>query len=209
MLWLTMLWGCGPARLSGEVDGHRVSGARDAVYDTYSLELGPFDWDFVAITIASFPDACDLIDDISEAYEGSCEDRCEEIVAISEEHGLRDDEYWTFSMLVNVSDGDEGEFDYESDTSNIEDEEFAATFSRWDGRQLTDRSACEEACEDGELLDPDDEQGEDGTLEITRAEGEVFSGRFDVDLGGDEGARGGFDARPCNTEDWILAGWSF
>ena len=205
-LLLTMLWGCGPASLSGQVDGERVGGARDAVYDTYSLDFGPFgELEFALVVLTSFPEACEVVEEYSEAARGGdCEERCEAIVAVSEEYGLRDERYWTFSMTVNVSDGEEGVFDYETDTSSVEDEEFYGVFSSWDGRALQDQAACEEACEDGELLDPSDEEGEDGELEITRADGETLSGRFDVDLGGDERVRGGFDARPCDTEEWIF-----
>jgi hypothetical protein len=201
-----LVCGCGPASLSGEVGGDRVGGARDAIYDTLSLDfggLGELELAFVFLT--DFPEACDVIDAYSDAFEFDCEERCEEILSVSERYGLDAESYWSFSMTVNVTDGDEGEFDYEEDSQAIEDGEFgAAVFSAWDAVQLQDAAECEAACAEGELFAPSDTAGEDGTLELTGTEDDVMSGRFEVDLGGDEGVSGSFDARPCDTEDWIF-----
>ena len=201
-LLFTVLWGCGPASLSGEVDGGRVGGARDAVFDTYSLDLGPFgELDYAVVVLTDFADACEVLEAYTDAFEGDCEERCEGYVDVTEEFGLGAESYWSFSMTLNVSDGEEGEFDLDTE---LGDGEFVASFSSWDARPLQDQDSCEESCKDNELFDADEEEGEDGRVEITRAETDLMSGRFDVELGGDEGLGGSFDARPCDTEDWAF-----
>jgi hypothetical protein len=205
LLMFTTMYGCGPASLSGEVDGERVGGARDALYDTYSLDLGPFgDYAFAFVFVTDFADACEVVASYSDAFAFGCEERCEEILEVSERHGLDDESYWSFAMTVNISDGEVGEFDYETDLAGIEENEFSGSFSSWAGGPLQDPSLCESACEDGALFESDDEVGEGGQLEITNFDGEILSGRFEVDLGDDEGLSGSFDAHPCDTEDWIF-----
>lgn len=193
------LVGCGPAALHGAIDGEPVGGARDAFYDTVGVDLGPLgEYELLIVMLTDFADGCEVIEELSEAGGPGCDERCEDVVDVAEDHGLRGDRFWSTTFSVNTSDGVDREFDYDSDLS---DGEFTASFSAWEGAPLQDPAICEDSCEDGELLVADTEDGEKGELELAQ-DGEILRGRFDVGFGGDDGARGSFAARPCDMAEW-------
>lgn len=199
-LVLLSLVGCGPASLHGTIDGERVGGARDAFYDTVGVDLGPLgEYELLVVMLTDFADGCEVIEAFAEANEPSCEERCEEILGISEDFRLGGDRFWGTTFSVNTSDGIDGRFEHDGD---LGEGEFTSSFSLWDGEPLRDADACEDACEDGELLVADVENGEDGELELEQ-DGDVIVGRFDVSYGGDEGMKGSFVAQPCDMGEWL------
>jgi hypothetical protein len=201
-LSLALLAGCSPVRVGGQIDGEGIGGARDAIWDTLSVELGPLSYEVTTIVVTDFPDACATYRAFFEAArsEFGCEDVCEEYVGVAEERGLTRDAYWATLLVVNTSDGRSGTFDLDAD---LQQGEFEATFNGYDGAPLQEPAACEDTCEDGELLVPDTEAGEDGELEL-EADGDLLRGQFTLSFGGDDGLDGRFVAEPCDMGEWFF-----
>jgi hypothetical protein len=196
--------GCSPANVGGEIDGERIGGARDAIYDTLGVDFGPFgEYELLVVILTDFSDACETYDAFYDAAgdEWDCDDRCERYLEIADEHHLGD-AHWATVLSVNTSDGTTGEFDHDVE---LGEGEFSSEFNAYDTEPLHDAAACEAACEDGDLLAPDTDDSEDGTLELEERD-EAIGGRFEVSFGGDDGLDGGFTARPCDMGDWL---WPF
>ena len=198
---LLALAACGPASVSGSVDGERVGGARDAFYDELVIDLGPLgEFTFVAVFVSDIPDACQVFEEVFETIEPVCDDRCDEYIDIADTFGLGHDEYWALAMVFSADGSIDGEYDYDADLS---EDEFTAAISRYDTSVLQDAGTCEDACEDGELLLPDDEDGNSGVAELER-DGDELKGSFDIDLGGDDRLKGSFRATECDITDWFF-----
>lgn len=203
--WLPLvglLGACGPASVSGVVDGQGVGGARDALYDTLELDFGPLgELNVMLVIVTDIPQACDVYEEFFETVEPNCESRCDDYMGIARDY-LGSKEYWSLTISAVSNGSFENTYDYEDD--QLDDEEFALGFARYDAEPLYDADACEDACQDGDLLVPDEETGNGGDLEITAYEsGDYVKGRFDVDMGGDERLRGSFTAAHCDMVDWI------
>lgn len=196
---LCLVAACGPAHLGGTVDGEPVGGARDAFYDSLSVDLGPLSYDAHVVVITNFADGCEVFEEFTETFEPNCEERCEAYLEIAETYHLRGESLWSATLYANTSDGVDAEFDLDP---AVGDGEFSASFAIWDGEPLQDVDACEEACKDNELLESDVEDGEDGVLTLEEGD-ELLRGRFEVDFGGDDAVSGSFAARPCDMENWI------
>jgi hypothetical protein len=130
--------------------------------------------------------------------EFGCDDVCEEYVALAEEHGLSDD-HWTTLLSVNTTDGRSDTFELDQD---LQEGEFVASFNGYDTAPLHDPGQCEDTCEDGDLLVPEVDQGQDGELELEE-DGDLLRGRFGLSFGGDDGLDGRFVAEPCDMADWF------
>lgn len=193
--WL-LLPGCGPAAVGGTVDGEEVGGARDAIYDR--IAFGPLE--YTIVVVSDYRDSCEVTDAFLDAFAFDCEERCEEYVAIVDAYDLDHDSYWNLSFTLNTSDLQEGVFDHDE---GLADEEFVASFVRWDATPMRDVAACEEACEEGELLVGDEELAEGGTVEIVDVDESSIEGTFEVALGGADGLEGRFLAEPCDLESWL------
>lgn len=203
-LWwlpLALTTACGPASVSGVVDGDRIGGARDAIYDTLELDFGVFgEVNAMAIIVTDFPNSCEVFEAFFETIEPDCDDRCDEYRGIAEEFlGGRD--YWALSLVLISGGSYEDTYDYEPD--QIGEDEFQLVFNKYDTEPLYEASTCEDACEDAELLVPDVENGNGGELEILVEDGDIVKGRFDVDMGGEEDLRGSFTATECNMAEWL------
>jgi hypothetical protein len=194
--------GCGPASLGGVVDGERVGGARDAVWDDVELDFGPFgEWSATTVLVTDIPNSCEVLDDMADAFEFDCEERCEEYLDVLERHNLGQDSYFALSIYADTSDGAEGSFGHDDE---VGEGEFDASFVRWDVSVIADPAACEEACEEGELLESESEEVDGGELELAGFDGDILSGRFTVEFGGDEGVQGSFHAASCDLGDvWL------
>lgn len=195
---LTILAACGPASVSGEVDGDRIGGARDAIYDT--VEFGPFE--LMVVVITDFPDACTVYEEFWETIEPNCDDRCDDYRDIAEDY-LGGKDYWSLALAIVPGGSFEDEYDYEPDIPG--EDEFNLAFRKYDVEPLYDADDCEDARQDGELLLPDLENGNDGDLEILLYDDddEIVKGRFEVDMGGEEALRGSFTATECNMVEWL------
>lgn len=200
MILLATLFACAPVRVGGIVDGEPVRGASDAIFDTVDVDYGWFgSWRGTIVLLTEFPDACEVYEALYDVEPTSCDDLCEEYIEVVEAHGLRADHYWSTVIAINTASGEEGTFDLDQD---LGDEEFALGLYDYDNVPLQGADACEEACKDEDLLVPDIEEGEDGELEIDRADHDVVQGRFEVEFGGDDRLDGAFSARPCDMDDW-------
>jgi hypothetical protein len=204
-VWLVGLGGlagCGPVRVGGQIDGEGIGGARDAIWDTLSVEFGPFSYELTTIVLTDFPDACGTYGAFLEAArsEFGCDDVCEEYLGLAEERGLSHDAYWSTVLAVNTSEGQVGTFDLDAE---LGEGEFDVSFNDYDAVPLHDPGACEAACEAGELLVPEAEAGQDGELELEVDE-DLLLGRFTVSFGGDDGLDGRFVAEPCDMGDWFF-----
>ena len=195
--------GCGPVSIDGEVDGQSVGGARDAIWDEFEVDLGPLgSYQYTAVILTDVHDACEVTDAFAEALreESDCESLCEVYLDTVEQWELSTEGYWTLSLFANTSDDEAGEFAFDP---LAEAGEFDATFSRIDSSDLVGQSECEDACEDRELLESSEDDGEDGTLELEAAEGEELSGTFTVEFGGADLLEGDFTATRCDMTDWF------
>ena len=192
-----LLMGCGPVSVSGVVDGERVGGARSAIFD--NLEL--FGTDTVLVLLTDIPDACKTYEEIFEALAtDTCDDRCDNLKDVADER-LGRKGYWSVVIGSFTTGSVEDTYDYEQAPGN---DEFNLLYQSWDVQPLYDTNSCEEECEDGDLLDPDEETGNSGELEIVEYDSKDFvKGRFEVDMGGDEELRGSFNAEHCDMVDWI------
>lgn len=200
-LFAVGLVGCGPASVSGMVDGDRIGGAVDAIYDTLEVNLGPFgEVNVMLVILSNIPDSCQVFEDFYENVEPTCEDRCDGYMETAEDY-LGGKEYWALNLSLVSNGSFEDTYDYEE--GQLEDEEFQLSFFKYDAEPLYDEDACIDACEDLDLLEPDTENGNDGDLEILEEDGDLVRGRFEVDMGGDEGLRGSFTATECNMVDWL------
>ncbi len=197
------LWGCGPASVSGVVDGDSVGGARSAVYDTIELDFGAFgEANFMVVMLTDVPDACEVFEDFYTKIEPNCEDTCDNYRDVAEEF-LGSKSYWRTDLLVLANGSFETDYDYEEDV--LGSDEFQLNFYRYDAEPLYDADACEDTCLDSELLAPDRESGNGGRLEIVEFDStdDFVRGKFEVDMGGDEDLRGSFRAEHCDMGDWI------
>jgi hypothetical protein len=195
-----LLAACGPASVGGRVDGERVGGARDAFYDRLSLDFGPFgELEYLVVMLTDFDEGCAVFEEFFDIVEFSCDDLCDDYVAVADEYRL-DDRQWSLAFVVNTSDGVDGAFDLDG---RLGDGEFTASFSSWDTGPLRDPGTCEAACEDEDLLDSDVDTGEDGTLELEQ-DGDRLGGRFALDLGGEDRLEGSFTATECDMADWLF-----
>jgi hypothetical protein len=200
---LLLAAGCGPASLGGLVDGERVGGARDAVWDEVEVDWGPFgEWSATTVLVTDIPNTCEVLDAMADAYEFDCEERCEEYLEVLETHHLGQERYFMLSIYADTSDGAEGSF---SQDEEVGEGEFNASFASWDVSVIADPDACEEACEEGELLEDESEEDTDGgELELGGFDGDILSGRFIVEFEGDEGVEGSFHAESCDLgEVWL------
>ncbi len=199
---LLFLTACGPASVSGVVDGERVGSAQDAFFDVVELDFGIFgEVNFLVVVLTDVPDACDVYQDVFAGNFQTCEDRCDTYVQIGEDT-LGKDSYWSTTLIAH-SDGDFiREYEYDED---LGEDEFTLGFARIDTTAMYDQATCEEACRDGELLEADNETGNDGVLDIKDfVSGDSASGNFNVDMGNDEGLRGSFTAHECDTSAWLF-----
>jgi len=196
--------GCDNARLSGEVDGEGVHGARDAFYDTLDISI-PFIGSYKQLTVmlTDFPDGCAVFDDMFAAVEpGDCDSTCDAVLKQADEHGLDGDEYWNNTFQVNVSDGVDGDFDYDTD---LESGHFVSTFQERDTAPFHDHDACVDACKDGTLFATHDTNGSQGTMTLEQQDGDdVISGDFDLDLDDGGSLSGGFAATHCDMGSWSI-----
>lgn len=191
--------GCGPARVGGSIDGDHVGGARDAIYDRVSVDLGFLgDYEVTILILTDFPDACATYESFYDDAIDTCDNVCESYTVLAEELHLNQESYWSTVITVNTSDGTDGEFDYDAD---IGEGEFAAGFFAYDAVPLRDAGDCEDTCNDGELLVPDIDDGESGELELTEHDDQI-TGKFDVAFGGEDRVGGTFNASPCDMSDW-------
>lgn len=199
--WFVLLLAaaCSPVGVSGSIDGARVGGARDAIYDTVGVDI-PFlgDIEVTIVILTDFPDACATFESFYDEAIGTCDDVCEEYTQLQQELHLNQEGYWSTVLTVNTSDGTDGTFTFDT---NPDDGEFAAGYNAYDAVPLRDAGDCEDACDDGELLVPDSEGAEEGELEMA-AKDDRLTGKFDVNFGGEDGLRGSFSAAPCDMGDW-------
>lgn len=199
---LAALSACGPASVSGVVDGQRVGGARSAIFDALELDFGPFgEVNVLVVVLSDIPNSCDVFEDFFETIEPNCEDRCDEYTDIAQD-ALGAKEYWQMNLTAVSTGSFEDEFDYEE--GQLENDEFNLNFLRYDAEPLYDSGDCEDECQDGDLLVADQETGNGGDLEITEYDSKDFvKGRFQVDMGGDEDVQGSFTAEYCNMGEWL------
>lgn len=205
LLAAALLAGCGPASVSGMVDGDRIGGAVDAIYDTIEVDLGALgEVNVMLLIVSDIPDSCQVFEEFYEDLNLSCEELCDNYVDTAEQYLGRKD-YWALNLSLVSNGSFEDVYDYE-EGSTLEDEEFQLAFYKYDAEPLYDDDSCEDACEDQDLLEPDQENGNSGELEIVEQDGDLVRGRFEVDMGGDEGLRGSFTATECDMVEW-LAPW--
>lgn len=191
---------CGPAGISGSIDGERISGARDAVWDDAELDLGPIgEWETTTVLVSNLPSLCEVLDELSDA-DGDCEERCDRYLEIADEFDLNLDRYYILSVYANTSEGDDGEFEHDGD---LGEGEFDADFSIYDATYFQDLDACEEACKDNEIFDPDGEDADDGELDLGGVEDDFLRGQFDIEFGGGDRLQGSFRASQCDLNDWL------
>lgn len=194
---------CDANSIDGTVDGTEVGGARDAVWDEVEVEI-PFAGSYSVTTVimTDFPDSCAVFEGFSEAEDDAddCEELCEGYLAVVDEFGLDPEDHWSLSFLINTSENGTGDFDF---ADIPEEDEFSGYFTFVRGEDLLDQSACEDACEDGELLgDEDDfEAIEDGTVTLEEVEDGELPGSFAVEFGGTDLLEGSFRAEACDLED--------
>jgi hypothetical protein len=201
---LVVLAACSPASVRGQVDGEGVGGARDAIWDELSIDLGPLgEYSVTAVILTDFPEACAVFEGFYEdAFQLSCDDVCDEYLELAQTYDLDREAYWSLSLSINTSDGFEGTFDFDRE---LGDDEFVADYSAWDATPLQDAGVCEDTCEDGDLLDPDTDEGEDGTLELEGIDDEdVLRGQFETSFGGEDGLQGSFRATRCDMSEWFF-----
>src|SRR5690349_20691916 len=96
---------CGPNHLGGQIDGDGVGGARSAIYDTLKVEFGPIKYEAMVVIVTDFADACEVYEDIAEAFQPTCDDLCEEYIEIADERNLHADRYWSTTFTINTSEG--------------------------------------------------------------------------------------------------------
>lgn len=204
LAWILALVGCGPVRVGGSIDGEGVGGAKDAIWDKLSLAFGPFAYELTVVVVTDFPDACGTYGHFLEVGREAfgCDDVCESYVALADERGLHREAYWSTVLSINTSEGQTGTFDHDA---GLQEGEFDAAFNDYDAAPLRDLGACEDACEDGDLLVPEVEGAKGGQLEL-EADGDLLVGRFEVSFGGEDGLDGRFVAEPCDMTEWV---WPF
>ena len=190
-----VLAGCGG--VSGEVDGLRVGGMEDALFDRFEL-LGV---DLVFLWLSDVPDSCDAFDEAFEAG-GSCEETCEELGAVAETY-LTGDEHWALSTTMRIGGDVEGTYSYDDDVLLGEDG-FTAEFFRWDVSLWSDYDRCVDECQEGDALTgSDSEPADGGTVEITAGDDAEVAGTLSMTF--DDGGEldGSFTASRCEMADWL------
>jgi hypothetical protein len=211
MRWTTGSWmvlaaalglaACNDVDVDGTIDGQEVGGARSAIFGDIDFDI-PFigSIEYTAILLSDVPDACDVFTKMVDAEDAAddCEELCTSYLQIADEHDIEPEEYWSLQLTVNTNDGAVGSFDFSEIAG--ETDEFSAFFTRVDGTQIADQAACEAACEDGELLESEEEIPDDGTLELAEVDGDELPGEFTLEFGGTDLLEGSFDADPCDLE---------
>ena len=193
---------CGPASVTGVVDGERIGGARDAIFDTVELDFGFLgEVNILVVILSDIPNSCEVYEEFFETIEPDCEERCDDYEKIAQDY-LGAKEYWQINLTAVNRGSFEDDYDYEE--GQLENDEFQLNFLRYDAEPLYDTKACEDECLDGDLLVGDQETGNGGELEITEYDSKDFvKGKFQVDMGGDEDVQGAFTADYCNMSEWL------
>lgn len=200
---LLFAMGCDRASIGGSIDGERVGGARDAIWDELTLDLGVLgEWTSTVVMVSDLPESCELLEAMDDAFAFGCEERCDEYLEVFDAFDLRADSYFILTLYANTSESIEGEFTFDDQP---EEGEFNGSFATWDTTALRDPDLCEEACKEGELLEANTEVIEDGALDLSSLDkDDELRGRFELDFGGDDSLGGGFAARSCSlAEDWF------
>jgi hypothetical protein len=197
-LLATLLTGCG-ASISGEVDGQTVSGAREAIFDEISIDLGPLgDFRTFVVMVTDLKDSCRVYDDIIGNVTTSCADQCSEWGRIADED-LGANAYYNVSLRL-TADPDRVPGDYGHVAGLPGEDEFAADFTRYDVSALYDEAGCVETCEAGNpVIEQNPEDSSGGSLTIDDyVDGDQLKGSFELAFGA-ESLTGSFKAERCNA----------
>lgn len=194
---------CGPASISGKIDGETVASPRSAAFDEVTIDLGPLgEYKALTIFVTDVGDACQVFDDFYSNIEWGCDEQCEDWSRIAQDE-LGKDEYWSMSLtLVADPDRVEGEFAF---ADGLEENHFDGSLTRWDVSTLYDETTCVSTCQDGaDVLGRRVADVTAGSVEVTAYEsGEAFDGKFDVTLSDDD-LKGSFRATRCDQmSDWF------
>ena len=176
-----VLLGCANT-MSGTVEGERVGRANESIFQLISYDVplvGTLTGVGIAITGAK--DSCEGMDEL-DAVSHDCNDRCDELLVIADDH-LPSDEIWTLWMWLLSDDAVEGHY-LHSDESDFDG--FGASIERADVSSLRDYDACVELCLEGDPYPTTTESSTGGTIELTAYEShETLEGEYSIEFGAD------------------------
>ncbi|MFH1463929.1 MAG: hypothetical protein ABIO70_06065 [Pseudomonadota bacterium] len=179
--------------IHGEVNGERAGGARDAIFQVYSLDLGPLGTiTGIALAITGASSACETLDAL-QSLSSDCNDQCDELGQISHD-SLPPADLWTLVIGAGTDDEVLGTYPH---TDQADFDGFGATIEHDDVSAWRDYDDCMALCEAGEEVPSDSESSTGGELTITDyTSGEELVGEYRIEFGGDE-LTGHFSASWC------------
>ncbi len=197
--------GC-PNVMNGTVDDQKIGPARSALFDTIDTGLpdAGADGDLLWVIISGL-EAASACDAVKESFdvdtEVSCEDYCEEQVAIAEQY-FRQQQYWSLDLTLLPA-GDAVDTYVEGDVWDFVtgDPVFSGGLALTISADARDLDTCVEQCEEMDAEPENWWEADGGTVEITDyAEEDVLAGSYDVDFEGDP-VSGEFQAQHCDFND--------
>lgn len=189
---------CSSTTIGGEVDGDNIGGARSAVFDKFDI-LGT---DVILMLVTDMPDGCAVLEDWADVRTGDCNDECEDLSRLGNEH-LGREAYWWSGVFMNPYEEDVGTYAFDDEVDD--DGEFAGFVSVMDFSDVYDEGTCIDECDAGnEPVATDEEDADGGSVTVDGFENNVeMKGSLELEFPGDETVSGRFKAEHCDLEGFL------
>ena len=192
-LLLLLLAGCANS-IDGEVDGYEPNRPRDAIFTSTEIDVfGIANLKMAALLLTNMEQACDGYQALESVSTESCEQSCEDLMAIDVEY-LNGDDLW--ALLVYFASWDDwvGDYAYLDLTA---ERTFIGSLFRTDVSALDDLESCVADCESSSAADTWNKEATGGVFTLETYEpNDLAEGSFNLSFDSDD-LEGSFSADWC------------